>query len=831
MALPVIFDVWLSQHRDHQAAPPRLRRLDLRPIAPYVHLKRGGRRTASVILILIFFCFLSPAVAAAPVKAVRRVLFISSLGPSYPFTARIDEVIRNVLEQSPYQIELYHEYLETILFPEPSIQQEFREWYIRKYRDRKPDVIVAIGLSAMRFIIDSHEEFFPDTPVVFCGVIEEFADNLKLGPKFAGAWVVLQPAKTLETALRIQPGTKHVVVVGGAGAMDRRVEALIKEHLQTYEAKLDITYLTDLDMPTLLERLRRLPNNTIIFYTAFSQDAAGTRFIDATQSLPLVTGAANAPVFVIADSLVGQGTVGGYVTSFTAQAQDAAAIAMKILNGEKPKDIPIVRGSNAYVFDWRALQRWGFSENALPPGSTVLYRQPTIWQAYKQYIIGFVSLCLVETLLIVGLLWQRAKRRKVEQSLFERLTFETLVSDLSTTFINLPGSEVDALTEKSLGRIADFLKMNQIAIFETSRERSELIATSAWRGEGVQPVPTVIKTEHFPWWTTLLLSGKVVLVSDLNDLPEEASAEREYLRTIGGVSTATVPLKAGDDFFGCISFLSTTHRVLWSEELLKQLKILAEIFSNALMRKRAQEALETVGGKLIDAQEKERSRIARELHDDICQRLTLLSLEIQHATNNSGGTTPQADRMEAVWEHCSGIASDVQAMSHELHSSMLDLLGLTAAVRNFCHEFSHQQGIVVEFTHTGVPDALPRDLSLCLFRVVQEALHNAAKHSGVNSFEVHLQGKPDEIHLEVRDAGAGFSVEKVRENGGLGLISMQERVHLVRGTFAIDSQTNCGTTIRVTVPLVANMSAKPAASKKVAEEVRRQHETHTHSIG
>jgi signal transduction histidine kinase len=811
--------VWLSLHRDLRA-PSALRRLGRCPIEAYGHQQRTDRRASTQILILIACCVLS-AVAAAPVKSVRRVLFINSLGPSYPYTARIDEAIRNVLEQSPYQIELYHEYLETVLFPEPSTQQDFREWYVRKYRDRKPDVIVAIGLSAMRFMSDSYEEFFPDIPVVFCGATEEFADNLKLGPKFAGAWVVLQPAKTLEMALRIQPGTKHMVVVGGVGVMDRRVEALVRENLQTYQGRVEITYLTDLEMPVLIERLSRLPNNTIILYTALSQDAAGTRFLDATQSIPLVTGAANAPVFVMADTFVGQGTVGGYVSSYDAQAQEAAAIAMRILKGERPQDIPIVKGSNAYIFDWRALRRWGLKESALPQGSTVLYRQPTVWQAHKQYIIGFISLCLVETLLIVGLLRQRAKRRKVEQSLFERLRFETLVSDLSTTFINLPGARVDAITQKSLRRIAELLKMNQITIFETSREQSELIVTSAWRGEGVQPVPTVVNTEQFPSWTTLLLSGKVVLISDLNDLPEEASAEREYLRTIGAVSTAPVPLKAGDDFFGCISFLSTTHRVLWSEELVKQLKILAEIFSNALMRKRAQDALERVGGKLIDAQEKERSRIARELHDDICQKLTLLSLEIQHATENSGGTTPSADRMEAIWEHCSGIASDVQTISHELHSSMLDLLGLTAAVKSFCREFSHQQGIVVEFTHTGVPDALPRDLSLCLFRVVQEALHNAAKHSGANSFEVHLQGEPDEIHLEVRDAGAGFSVEKVRENGGLGLISMQERVHLVRGTFAIDSKTNCGTTIRARVPLIANISTKAATSKKVAEEVRR----------
>jgi signal transduction histidine kinase len=176
--------------------------------------------------------------------------------------------------------------------------------------------------------------------------------------------------------------------------------------------------------------------------------------------------------------------------------------------------------------------------------------------------------------------------------------------------------------------------------------------------------------------------------------------------------------------------------------------------------------------------------------------------------------------MEEVWEHCSEIAGDVQALSHELHSSMLDLLGLTAAVKNFCHEFSNQQGMVVEFACAGVTEPLPRDLSLCLFRVVQEALHNAAKHSGVDFFEVQLQGRSDVIDLEVRDAGAGFNLETVLKNGGLGLISMQERVHLVRGTFAIESEPNHGTTIRVTVPLVANMSAKPALSKRVLEEVR-----------
>jgi signal transduction histidine kinase len=444
---------------------------------------------------------------------------------------------------------------------------------------------------------------------------------------------------------------------------------------------------------------------------------------------------------------------------------------------------------------------------------------PQLQPAAKRFVVvdavGLVF--LVETLLVFALVWQRKKRRKVEQSLFERLTFETLVSDLSIT-LSLPEAQVGAHreTEKSLRKILEFFKMNQIAVLATDRAEPELIVSVDSPGEGVEP-------NYFPW----IPREGPVLVSDLSDLPE-ASAEREYLKNIGAVSAAMIPLNAGDGCLGCISFLSTARRVLWTEELVKRLEILAEIFSNASTRKRVQETLARLSGKLIDAQERERSRIARDLHDDICQRLTLLSIEIEHSIGDSGSIQARAERMQEVWEHCSEIASAVQALSHELHPSMLDLLGLTAAMKNFCHEFSQRQDVVVGFSHTDVPDSLPRDVSLSLFRVAQEALHNAAKHSTANCFEVHLQGMPAGIQLEVHDAGAGFDLESVQKNGGLGLNSMRERIHIVKGSFTIDSKANFGTTIRAKVPLFADMGTKPAASKNVKAEAgetswRRRH--------
>ena len=180
-------------------------------------------------------------------------------------------------------------------------------------------------------------------------------------------------------------------------------------------------------------------------------------------------------------------------------------------------------------------------------------------------------------------------------------------------------------------------------------------------------------------------------------------------------------------------------------------------------QKLAQQALEMVSGQLIEAQENERRRIARDLHDDICQRLALLSIELQQANrgaNVSDDVTKQ--RLREIQQHCAEIAGDVQSLSHQLHSSQLDYLGIVAAIRGFCHEFSKQHEVSVEFTERDVPADLPREISVCLFRVAQEALHNAVKYSGVSQYAVELTATGDEIQLVVSDSGTGFDVEAAK---------------------------------------------------------------------
>jgi PAS domain S-box-containing protein len=224
-------------------------------------------------------------------------------------------------------------------------------------------------------------------------------------------------------------------------------------------------------------------------------------------------------------------------------------------------------------------------------------------------------------------------------------------------------------------------------------------------------------------------------------------------------------------------------------------------FVDITERKIAESALAGVSGKLIEAQEQERARIARELHDDIGQRVSLLAIELARLQHNPPDSSGLPGRIGQLQKQTTEIATDIQSLSHELHSSRLEYLGIAAALGGFCQEFSEQQKVEIDFKTHDLPIPLSPEISLCLFRVLQEAVHNSAKHSGVRHFEVRLWGTPEEIHLAVSDSGAGFDINAVKEGRGLGLTSMEERVKILKGTLSIESQLQRGTTIHARVPI------------------------------
>jgi signal transduction histidine kinase len=220
-------------------------------------------------------------------------------------------------------------------------------------------------------------------------------------------------------------------------------------------------------------------------------------------------------------------------------------------------------------------------------------------------------------------------------------------------------------------------------------------------------------------------------------------------------------------------------------------------------RKLAEAALAKMGGRLIEAHEEERTWIARELHDDINQRIAFLAVQLGDWARHLPSPGNEINEfIRQVREDLANLGNDIQALSHRLHSSKLEYLGIAAAAKGFCREFSEQQNVEIEFNHAGIPRSLPKEISLCLFRILQEALQNAVKHSGERQFRVELHETSGTIELTVNDLGVGFDQEEVLERRGLGLISMRERMQLVAGQFFIDSKPGGGTTIRARVPIM-----------------------------
>ena len=218
-------------------------------------------------------------------------------------------------------------------------------------------------------------------------------------------------------------------------------------------------------------------------------------------------------------------------------------------------------------------------------------------------------------------------------------------------------------------------------------------------------------------------------------------------------------------------------------------------------QKLAEEALTSISRRLIDAQERERSRIARELHDDISQRLALAVIELDHRREDLPSTLREIrSALEKTIKQISDIGNDVHSMSHRLHSSTLEILGLAGAAAGFCRELSKRPNIEIDFRCDGISKDLPDAIALCMFRVLQEGLQNAVKHSGAKHFKVSLEEYANQIALTICDEGRGFNPAEALKSSGLGLTSMTERLKSVGGELLIDAVPERGTTIRATVP-------------------------------
>ncbi|HQH53466.1 MAG TPA: PAS domain-containing protein [Candidatus Hydrogenedentes bacterium] len=520
--------------------------------------------------------------------------------------------------------------------------------------------------------------------------------------------------------------------------------------------------------------------------------------------------------------------------------------------------------------------------------------------------------------------------RESHVELASRLEFETLVSNLSAEFAYLAPGEVDHAIERALDAVRRFFQTDRCGLLSVCQNRRSVFVTHASYSEGVDHVPSDVNlAELFPWgYKRLIIAGEPMLIPKLAELPPEAEKDRQSYIAMGARSNLSIPLFVSQDAWYIIAVQTVREERNWHDDYVSRLRLLGEVFVNALERKKADEALresemrlrlatdmaevgiwamdvdtrsiwfsnrmralfhfgaeeelsyqrfldvihpddrqrveeaiqqslqtggnfhidhrvvtpsgggrwiatrgrpegaaqggvtrllclsididsrkqvEAVlhdfGGRMIQAVEKERAHFAREIHDDFNQRLALLAVELDML--RQGSLLPAEAMRQKLSEFSSlvkDLSADLQRLSRQFHPAKLAQLGLVAALQSLCRETSAKSGVQVGFFAADAPRLLPNDVSLCLYRIAQEALQNVVRHSESKDAMVKISTRDGWITLSISDSGRGFVVEPGQSTAGLGFISMQERARHANGELTVTTEPGRGTRVEARIP-------------------------------
>ena len=577
------------------------------------------------------------ATAAEP----KRVLFLHSFGQNFQPWATFAAYLRTDLaERSPEPLDLYEVSLEIARFTEGQQESPFIDYLLALVAERPPDLVVPIGGSAVRFAQRHRQQLFSSTPMLFAGVEERLLQDPALTRNDAVVPATLDVPGLIQNILQVLPKTTTVVVVIGNSPLEKFWVEELHQELAPFSKQINFVYLNQLPFEDMLKRVAALPPQSAILYGDVAVDAHGVPRREE-QTLARIRGAANGPIFGLFDYELGHGIVGGSLISVRGLSQQTADVGVRILHGEVPGDIK-TRALRAGVpeYDWRELQRWGISEANLPPDSRVRFREPTVWDRYKGYIVVAASVCTIEAVLILALLVNRGRLRRARnelQATEQRMSLAALAANLRFWVWEISRNEVWATKSDwsdytwspsepmTLERFIEVVHPDDRASMRQAVEQA-LAGNGEYRAEYRVVVPDSM---------TRWIAGRGRVEFDQNGKP----------RRLLAVS------------------IDVTERRL------------------------AEEAARDLTGRLINAQEDERARLARALHDDVTQRLALLAIEAGRKEGALDGATG-GEAMRTMRDNLVRVSEDVHALAYALHPAILEDLGLVEALRAECDRFS-----------------------------------------------------------------------------------------------------------------------------------------------
>jgi PAS domain S-box-containing protein len=693
------------------------------------------RRCIARFSLLLLMLSSTSAFAARP----RHVLLLYSFNRDISsFQAFAEEFRTQVTRGFREEVVFYEVASQPAPSNENPDEQPTLHYLTSMFAKHQLDLVATVGGPAAAFATKHRQELFPETPLLLAAVDERYVKNAALTANDAVVAVRNDVQGVIENIRHVLPHTSTIFLVIGNSPHEQFWRKQIDGELQQFRSQLQFVWLNDLSFPEMLKRCASLPPNSAIFYVLLSVDSEGTSRAESV-SLSRLHAEASAPIFGVHRTQLGYGIVGGPLMSMDDLGSVTAGVAIRMLNGEVPANIktnPQLPGTP--VYDWRELSRWNIGEDRLPPESIVLFRDPGVWERYKSYIAIGGAIFVVQSLLIVALLANRSKRRRAE-----------------------------AAVRESRDRLSAILGTAVEGIVVTDENGS------------IESVN--IGLEKMFGYGQLELAGQNVssLMANVSFSSNETGVNMEAQGTRKDGSAFPVAV--------AVSEVELTGR-----------RIYTGFVRDISERKRTEQLAREFGLQLIQAQDAERARIARELHDDIIQRLARLAIDAGRVHSAPDGD--QHNTIHEIHHELRRLSKDLHSLAYRLHPSLLESLGLANAIRMDCERFSRQHSISVHLELGDIPRVISEDAARCLLRVTQEALQNVASHARVESAEVMLRQRNQGLQLIVRDKGVGFQVEQ-NKSRRLGLASMRERLGLLEGRFDIESTPGQGTMLLAWIPL------------------------------
>ncbi len=709
----------------------------------------GWARSAWMAVALLAFAAGS-ATAAEP----KRVLLLHSFGWNFQAEDAFGDYLRTDLaEKSTYPLDTYEVLLEIARFSDGERDEAFVGYLRALFASHPPDLIITMVSPAARFIQRHRRDLFPSTPVIFAALDARSMRDATLTANDTTVAVSTDQRATIESILQTLPGTTNVAVVTGDAPIERFWVKELRQVAEQFQNRVDFIFLNGLSFADTLARVAALPPRSAIYYGDLVVDAQGIPHRQE-EVLARLHAVANAPIFGQYDYQLGAGIVGGPLVSVHTLSQKTAEVAARILAGASPGDIKTPPQKLAEPeFDWRELRRWGVREADLPPGSAVRFRESTLWEQYRWYIFAAASFSALQAILIVGLLLNRLRLRHAHDRLRtseEGMSLAALAAKLRFWVWDIPRDEV----------------------------RASASDWSSGNWHSAHPV-------HFDRFIDVVHPDDRELLRQAirGALEGDGQYETEY-RVTSPDST--------------VRWIAARGRVEFDQH--GKPRQLRAISIDITERRRGEDEARELNGRLITAHEDERARLAHALHDDVTQRLALLAIDAGRKEKGLGDPVA-GQAMRSIRRDLVQLSEDVHSLSYALHPAILEDLGLIEALKAECARFDAVEGIPTSFRAADGVDEPPQALSLCLYRVTQEALRNVARHSGASLVEVELRAVGGGFELAVRDNGAGFDPTRKQGRPSLGFAGMRQRLSLVDGELLIDSAPGGGTRIVARAPM------------------------------